>query len=1167
MKKFAGMMMAAGVAAGAVAAVVETDSDGTTFDVTDGVLTITVPNGTTNSGYDYVANILNQASYGVTQVVKDGAGTLVPKAAPNYEGLWRVKAGVVDVQVDNAFGKLLAAPDETKKLTVDDGARVTLPKTNTSLNSKYVEMAGGVSSGDSGVLYSTADYTISGARFKLTGDAQLYDKNGTCSVGGGTIDVAGHKFYAAGGMYVNGNYQSNLVVTNSDATTPGRFVAPWSNEYKAHLKTMNFGGGAENVIELTSKGRTYIEGLMSGDWTFQMQGELRGARDLSTTTDKSGFAYGWKGPGPVKFVGTTTVGNRDANMIVKSGNDGYGFVVDAPVSGESTAKVKLCMGAWLSFGGTGSAYQGDLELVGENFDANRRCTVFFQKGMPFLTQPAKTVKIADSDIWMDAETVRQISSLSISAGSSTITGSAAGSSIPSVTMAGSLNTLDTPASIGTYSLNAGTLKIGANVPDITNLVCAAGTALDLNGQDVSVKNLSGIPTILNGGTLTVENSSLDIVPGADLVLAPEIRFPGAVAFTWCGGAFPMGEREVLYFAPGSPEPTCTGTAVAGGQIAFTTRTVASGAFVGYTAIVATVTPAGAAPTHSSTAADGTTFEAMNQVLTIAVPAGVTNADSYATIVSSCFVTNVVKAGDGALDATPMKAYDGDITVLAGEFLIVEDGDLGRKSSGTVRVRDGGAIRVKDGVASGAITYKTIEFEGYGPGGTLGAIRGPKTTDVRTPLRYMTYRLTGDAGWLNDVKRIDFNTSSLDVAGHELRILSNGSWAQLGYFNQCAVTNSVPEKGGSVLVATVAGGSYPKLQLDEPSSWRGGTNNLIRSTARTYLGPLTGDWTLVLDGGPVWGAKSGSLTATNVNFFTGPVWVRKSGSFALNDSASACPISLFGPIWGPAENTLTLNAITHLFSDMSGFEGTVAIDGSRNNYYKGRNGVWIHDGCVFHCGAGKRVGIKNSDLTLDTGTAFRLPSFKHTAGEVQVEGGAPGGSAVGRSAFESFENAADKLIFASPAIVSGEMKVSAGTLALGTNGVTRTDAVLPVFSNLVFAAGTTFDMDGNSLTVPNLTGAPTVANAGTITVSGSYTPVIENGRATTWETTAPVAFAAGAKVTIPAGTSRKGVHTLLTTTGGITGMPGVTAPDRFWEVRVEGNSLVAEHVAGMVIFVK
>ena len=88
-----------------------------------------------------------------------------------------------------------------------------------------------------------------------------------------------------------------------------------------------------------------------------------------------------------------------------------------------------------------------------------------------------------------------------------------------------------------------------------------------------------------------------------------------------------------------------------------------------------------------------------------------------------------------------------------------------------------------------------------------------------------------------------------------------------------------------------------------------------------------------------------------------------------------------------------------------------------------------------------------------------------------------------------------------------------------------------------------------------------------TVAGSYTPVVENGRATTWETTVPVAFAAGAQVTIPAGTSRKGVHTLITTTGGITGTPGVTGLDRFWEVRVEGNSLVVEHASGMVIFVK
>lgn len=100
-------------------------------------------------------------------------------------------------------------------------------------------------------------------------------------------------------------------------------------------------------------------------------------------------------------------------------------------------------------------------------------------------------------------------------------------------------------------------------------------------------------------------------------------------------------------------------------------------------------------------------------------------------------------------------------------------------------------------------------------------------------------------------------------------------------------------------------------------------------------------------------------------------------------------------------------------------------------------------------------------------------------------------------------------------------------------------------------------------MPNLAGAPTVANSGTISISGSYTMAADE----TFATDGAVAFADGAAVVVPVGTRKRGVHTVLTAAGGITGLPTVQGPDKYWQVRVEGNSVVAEHVSGMMILLR
>jgi hypothetical protein len=91
----AAMGIAGGVALSAAAAVVHTDSDGTTFDVTGGTLTVNVPTSGKTNSYDYLANILNNGSYAITDIVKDGPGVLNAKAASAYTGSWTINAGAM----------------------------------------------------------------------------------------------------------------------------------------------------------------------------------------------------------------------------------------------------------------------------------------------------------------------------------------------------------------------------------------------------------------------------------------------------------------------------------------------------------------------------------------------------------------------------------------------------------------------------------------------------------------------------------------------------------------------------------------------------------------------------------------------------------------------------------------------------------------------------------------------------------------------------------------------------------------------------------------------------------------------------------------------------------------------------------------------------------------
>ena len=231
----------------------------------------------------------------------------------------------------------------------------------------------------------------------------------------------------------------------------------------------------------------------------------------------------------------------------------------------------------------------------------------------------------------------------------------------------------------------------------------------------------------------------------------------------------------------------------------------------------------------------------------------------------------------------------------------------------------------------------------------------------------------------------------------------------------------------------------------------------------------------------------------------------------------------------------------------------------------RNGLWLHDGAVSSCGAEYPVEFMDADLWFADGTPLAMPALKHVSGDCWITGGARGDGAVPRPVVASIEKTQDGLLaIESSVVVTGVLSVAKGTLALGTNGLgaARSAAELPVLSNLVFVAGTAFNMNGSALTVPNFTGRPAVTNAGALTIGAS---LLVDSADSALETTSSVSFAPGAVIKVPATFSPLAGRPfeVCVAGGGVLGdLPTVDDPlARPWRVEksADGTSLLLTRV--------
>ena len=137
------------------------------------------------------------------------------------------------------------------------------------------------------------------------------------------------------------------------------------------------------------------------------------------------------------------------------------------------------------------------------------------------------------------------------------------------------------------------------------------------------------------------------------------------------------------------------------------------------------------------------------------------------------------------------------------------------------------------------------------------------------------------------------------------------------------------------------------------------------------------------------------------------------------------------------------------------------------------------------------------------------------------------------------------------------------------------ALQPVFDDLVFVYGTTLDLSDNLLfPVKNLTGSPTVVDAGVFSVTNCWTlraadfPAADSTVRHPMTVDGALAFPEGATFSIddPTAVSKTEEITVATTTGGITGVPVAADGLTGWRLSVKnGTNLVLTYSKGIVLF--
>ena len=473
-----------------------------------------------------------------------------------------------------------------------------------------------------------------------------------------------------------------------------------------------------------------------------------------------------------------------------------------------------------------------------------------------------------------------------------------------------------------------------------------------------------------------------------------------------------------------------------------------------------------------TCEDGTTYVFSDRVLRITVPSGVENVYDYASHITDGYVTNVIKQGAGTMKLAAAAGYLGDFEFAAGSVKAGGAGVLGANNVGTIRLLPGAVL-----THTANTTCATGKFACL-----AGTVSTTLTGGEANPfITKSDIVLSGDLVWsvpTTEKKYYLPKNCTFDFAGHKLSMKSPKY--TLFYLDGIAFTNS------SEAAVTFSVPTYDYTYLTSGTSFFGGPKNVLNFEwdARLYVQTdVTADWTLNVNSLAMLNGVKNSTVNTLDNMWRGTLKVSSTTitsdySVQFNGMAD-CVVAFGGPVTGSGLMPIK-GGIVNFCCASNSFSGTVSLESSTSS--KLRAAIYVWDGAQFS--AGKPVTIADGDFHLGTRTHYALGDFVQTDGDCAFTGGPSGNEPCGRATVASFvKTGGDVLTFDSSVVVTGETRIGTGTLALG---VGRTEAELPVFSNLVFAAGTTFDMNGNDLAIPNLVGLPKVENPGKLTITGTWT---------------------------------------------------------------------------------
>ena len=495
--------------------------------------------------------------------------------------------------------------------------------------------------------------------------------------------------------------------------------------------------------------------------------------------------------------------------------------------------------------------------------------------------------------------------------------------------------------------------------------------------------------------------------------------------------------------------------------------------------------------------DGTRFVESDRVLTVMVPAGVTNAFNYAPAVTALAVTNIVlvgpATGSGTLKAATLADFEGDFTVKKGvELQIACNGAFGKNydsvadCKGTVRIEDGGQLTTNSGFGGGGVKGRLILFEGLGTSGEGAIWQG---NAANAAFSNCLFRLTGDSvTWQTDggCNSLYFRGDNVfDVNGHTLTENTSRTWHEFA-FSRTTWTNSNATAGSFVVKPNSMNFGFKY----EPFDFWGGPQNTVvfqGNYCYRFRKPIYGDWTLEIKdchltsatGNDAYPAEIGIGWTNNVICLP----IKVTGDAKFWDDSYRCrggAMTVAGPISGSGTMSVAIGDALHIASKENTFAGSFYL-------YAGTNRVQnttlaLLKDSKFSASqivtgvdpkGRERASAANPyqpcDILMDNETVFALPLVKNetTGCGLRIAGGAAG-TTVGNVT----HNTTGALVLDTPAVITS-VTLSKGTLVV-TNDISAAGTI-PFIVSLTCGADTVLDLGGHDIEVGSLSGNPTVIN--------------------------------------------------------------------------------------------